>query len=105
MQTTPTLPPKGIMTTPYVAAQMQRIEKEVPTVSHVETTAILPSDRVLIAQIVNARLSGTQFPENPVEIVPTDRKLKPYDVPMLPYEKETLATEDVQTESNQIGGG
>lgn len=44
-----------------------------------------PSEKPFVAQVVSARLSGTEFPENPGEIAPQDRALRPYDVPMLPY--------------------
>jgi hypothetical protein len=44
-----------------------------------------PSEKPFVAQIVSARLSGTEFPENPGEIAPHDRTLRPYNVPMLPF--------------------
>lgn len=88
METTLTIAPKGIPAIPYMAEQVQRIDTQVPTVKSVESTPTLPADKVFVAQVVNARLSGIAFPENPAEIAPPERTLKPYDVPMLPYVKE-----------------
>ena len=44
-----------------------------------------PTEKPFVAQVVNARLSGADFPQNPSEIAPQDRTLRPYDVPMLPF--------------------
>jgi len=48
--------------------------------------ATLPANKPFVAQVVTARLSGSEFPENPAEIAPPERTLRPYDVPMLPYD-------------------
>ena len=88
METTLAIPPKGITAIPHLAEQVHRNDRLVPTVKSVDSAATLPADRVFVAQVVTARLSGTEFPENPAEIAPPERTLKPYDVPMLPYVKE-----------------
>lgn len=44
-----------------------------------------PTEKPFVAQVVNARLSGVDFPQNPSEIAPQDRTLRPYDVPILPH--------------------
>lgn len=88
METTLSIPPKGIAAIPHVAEQVHRNVKQVPTVKSVGSAATLPADKVFVAQVVTARLSGTEYPENPAEIAPPERTLKPYDVPMLPYVKD-----------------
>ena len=60
-----------------------------------------PTEKPFVAQAVNARLSGLDFPQNPSEIVPRDRTLRPYDVPMLPHSAEPI-TSDV-TDQNAPG--
>ncbi len=57
-----------------------------------------PAEKPFVAQVVSARLSGAEYPENPGEIAPPDRTLRPYDVPMLPYEGAEEAA-SVQAES------
>lgn len=96
MELTMNIAPKGISAIPYVAEQIQRVDKEVPTVKPVATATTLPPDRIFVAQVVAARLSGTAFPESPGEIAPPERTLKPYDVPMLPYEKDAPSMPEAQ---------
>ncbi len=50
-----------------------------------DSGATRPTEKPFVAQVVNARLSGVDFPQNPSEITPHDRTLRPYDVPMLPH--------------------
>lgn len=68
------------------------VERAVTTkVQAIETSdagATLPSDKPFVAQVVTARLSGSDYPDNPAEIAPPERTLRPYDVPMLPAESE-----------------
>ncbi|MEO1641224.1 MAG: hypothetical protein AAFU41_18470 [Pseudomonadota bacterium] len=68
------------------------VERAVTTkVQAVETSdsaSTLPSDKPFVAQVVNARLSGADYPDNPAEIAPPERTLRPYDVPMLPAEQD-----------------
>lgn len=61
--------------------------------------AIEPSDHQItalaakpfVAQVVIAQLSGSVYPANPAEILPPDRTLRPYNMPMLPYENDQAA--------------
>ncbi len=64
-----------------------------------DTSATLPANKPFVAQLVTARLSGTDFPDNPSEIAPPDRTLRPYDVPMLPYDGEETAQPNVSDAS------
>lgn len=74
LQTGPVLPRA-------VTTQVQAIEMT-------DDPATLPSNKPFVAQVVSARLSGSDFPENPSEIAPPERTLRPYDVPMLPFAPE-----------------
>ncbi len=66
--------------------------------------ATLPSDKPFVAQVVSARLDGAAFPDNPAEIAPPERTLRPYDVPMLPFESDAEAQEPiVDTEPSETG--
>lgn len=84
METTLNIAPKGIPATNYVPPQAQQTVHEIPKVKPVTASPTLPADKVFIAQVVAARLSGTVYPETPGEISPAERTLKPYSVPMLP---------------------
>jgi hypothetical protein len=88
MDTTLTFAPKSVATVPYVAEHEPPRGKKVPVVKELEGAATLPAERTFIAQVVNARLSGTEFPDNPGEIAPADRTLRPYNTPMLPHAAE-----------------
>jgi hypothetical protein len=78
-------------------AQAPVLERSITTkvskVAASDQMTTLPADKPFVAQVVSARLSGTDFPQNPSEIVPPDRTLRPYDVPMLPYSKEAEANQ------------
>lgn len=94
METTLNIATKGLPTTAYVAPQVQHTDSEVPTVKPATASATLPADKVFVAQVVSARLLGTAYPENPAEIAPEERTLKPYNVPMLPSgEQKTVPKE------------
>ena len=67
------------------------ITTKVPAIEAADKAATLPANKPFVAQVVTARLSGAEFPENPTEIAPPDRTLRPYDVPMLPYEEDGKA--------------
>lgn len=63
--------------------------------------AMLPDSKPFVAQVVAARLSGTDFPETLNEIAPPERTLRPYGVPMLPSDpKETIATQQLGLQSD-----
>jgi hypothetical protein len=82
------------------------LTSKVQAVESSDNSATLPSNKPFVAQVVTARLSGSEFPENPTEIVPPERTLRPYNVPMLPYDGNDQAaaipapqaSPDVQTQ-------
>lgn len=81
---------KPVVTTSALLAEVQPpSDKKVPAVKALDGGATLPSDKAFVAQVVTARLSGTAFPENPENIAPPERTLRPYSTPMLPSEKLT----------------
>ncbi len=89
MDTTLALTQKPAIAVPNVAPEQQPpSDKKVPVVKGLDAPATLPAKKPFVAQIVTARLSGTAFPENPGEIAPEERTLRPYDTPMLPGDKE-----------------
>lgn len=92
MDTSVTFAPKAIAAAPYMPSREAFRETKVPVVQKLDGAATLPADKPFVAQIVSARLSGTEFPENPGEIVPEERTLVPYGTPMLPSEE--TASED-----------
>jgi hypothetical protein len=89
MDTTRALAPiTAIPALNYAPEQQQPSDKKVPVVKGVDASATLPAEKPFVAQVVTARLSGTAFPENPGEIAPDERTLRPYNMPMLPGEKD-----------------
>ena len=75
--------------TAAVAASSPVLERanttKVNAAERADRGATLPANKPFVAQVVSARLSGDEFPDNPAEIAPKERTLRPYDVPMLPY--------------------
>lgn len=69
------------------------ITTKVQAVEPTDPSATLPDKKPFVAQVVTARLSGADYPENPAEIAPPERTLRPYDVPMLPYDGESAANQ------------
>ncbi|MFQ1701580.1 hypothetical protein ACJ5NV_13405 [Loktanella agnita] len=98
MDTTLTLSPKAIAVPVYIPEVQRPDDHKVPVVKALDTIATLPADKAFIAQVVNARLAGASYPENPAEIAPPERTLRPYNVPMLPADKEEdiFETEEVK---------
>ena len=94
---------KPVVATSALLAEVQPpSDKKVPAVKALGGGATLPSDKAFVAQVVTARLSGTAFPENPDNIAPSERTLRPYGTPMLPSEKLT-PEEDVLEPEEIIG--
>ncbi len=62
------------------------------TSDNVGGSTILPNDQSLMGQAVSAQLTDRNPPERPATIAPEDRVLKPYDLPMLPAQRETDRT-------------
>lgn len=86
MDTTLTLSPPAAAATNAAPAVPRAITTKVQAIDSAENSATLPSNKPFVAQVVTARLSGSEYPENPSEIAPPERTLRPYDVPMLPYD-------------------
>ncbi|MEL6682997.1 MAG: hypothetical protein AAFQ09_10165 [Pseudomonadota bacterium] len=101
MDTTLTFAPKTVAAMPYVAEREPPRDNKVPVVKGFEGAATLPANKPFVAQVVNARLSGTDFPEQPGEIVPAERTLRPYGTPMLPSENRTEPEPAPQEKTNQ----
>lgn len=74
------------------------VTTRVQAVEGAERGATLPDSKPFVAQVVTARLSGSDFPENPAEIAPPERTLRPYDVPMLPFDSGDAAVEIADTD-------
>jgi hypothetical protein len=107
MNTTLAFAPRPIAAVPYLAMREPPTDTKVPVVKVVDEPATLPANKPFVAQVVTARLSGSTFPENPGEIAPPDRTLRPYDTPMLPStdvtsEKHTLNITFSSHDSDQI---
>ncbi|WP_019955677.1 hypothetical protein [Yoonia vestfoldensis] len=88
LQMTPTSP----AAVPYAAQPRQVPDTVVPPVRSAQAPATLPPERPFVAQAVAARLQDGGFAEDPGEILPDDRVLRPYGVPMLPADKPDADT-------------
>jgi hypothetical protein len=88
MDTSLTIPPSTAVAATATPVTERAITTKVAKIEAGDQSSTLPADKPFVAHVVNARLSGTDFPENPTEIAPPDRTLRPYDVPMLPYSAE-----------------
>ncbi|EBA10633.1 hypothetical protein [Roseobacter sp. CCS2] len=86
MDTALSLPTPAAAATAAAPTLPRAVTTKVQAVESSDSSATLPSNKPYIAQVVTARLSGSEFPENPVEIAPPERTLRPYDMPMLPYD-------------------
>ncbi|MEJ8560000.1 hypothetical protein QTO30_01220 [Yoonia sp. GPGPB17] len=91
MDTALNIPTPAATVTATAPVLPRAITTKVQAVESADNSATLPADKPFIAQVVTARLSGSEFPENPAEIAPPERTLRPYDVPMLPYENGEAA--------------
>ena len=80
------LTPTAPAAMPYTAQQRQLPDTLVAPVRSAQGSATLPPERPFVAQAVAARLDSS-FAEDPAEILPDDRILRPYGVPMLPAGK------------------
>ncbi len=77
--------PAAIASAPVVE---RAVTSKVGKLESGEGSATLPSDKPFLAQVVAARLGGADYPDTPSEIAPPERTLRPYDVPMLPFDKD-----------------
>ena len=100
MDTTLNLSSPTAMAATPVPVTDQAITRKVTPVDARNTQTTRPAEKPFVAQVVSARLSGTDFPQNPGEIAPADRTLRPYDVPMLPSrEADELSAADTNAET------
>jgi len=103
MDTSLSLPAPAAAVQNPTAIVPRAITTKVQAVKSADRSATLPADKPFVAQVVTARLSGAPYPENPAEIAPPERTLRPYDVPMLPYDDgktgEQTSLMGVQTQS------
>jgi hypothetical protein len=81
------LTPTSSAGVPYAAAPRQVPDTVVTPVKPAQGPATLPPERPTIAQVVSARLQDGGFASPPTEILPDDRVLRPYGMPMLPADK------------------
>lgn len=79
---------------PYAAAPRQVPDTVVAPVRSTPSPATLPPDRPFVAQVVAARLLDGGFADDPAEILPDDRVLRPYGMPMLPADKPEADSAD-----------
>ncbi|PJI92389.1 hypothetical protein BC777_1238 [Yoonia maricola] len=86
MDTSLTLPQPAAVASTAAPTLPRAVTTKVQAIDSADNSATLPSNKPFVAQVVTARLSGSEFPENPSEIAPPERTLRPYDVPMLPYD-------------------
>jgi hypothetical protein len=90
------LPPTAHAAMPYAADARRVPDTVVPPVRAVQQSATLPPKRPFVAQAVVARLQAAGFSDPPAEILPEDRTLRPYGVPMLPADKTDTPTDPAQ---------
>ncbi|WP_341366486.1 hypothetical protein [Yoonia sp. BS5-3] len=103
MDSSVTFAPKSVAAAPYVPNKEPTRDTKVPIVEKMEGAATIPTNKPFVAQVVSARLSGTEFPEQPGEIAPDERTLRPYSTPMLPSdgnaEAEMAAAPDAENDA------
>jgi hypothetical protein len=104
MDTSLNLPAPAAVANATTPSLPRAITTKVQAIEVTDNAATLPANKPFVAQVVTARLSGSEFPENPAEIAPADRTLRPYDVPMLPYDGNTVdsASDTQQTLPSEL---
>ena len=86
MDTSLNLPTFAVASTTTAPAGPKAMSSKVQPIESTEQGTTLPANKPFVAQVVSARLAGVEFPETQSEIAPPERTLRPYDVPMLPYD-------------------
>jgi hypothetical protein len=105
MDTALNLPLPAAAVSPDVSPIERAITTKVQALEKTDRPATLPPDRPFVAQAVSARLSVDDIPDDPAEIMPAERTLRPYDVPMLPFDAAEGADGDTpQPETTTAGG-
>lgn len=93
MDTSLNLPPPAAVAATTAPALPRAVTTKVQAVEQADNSATLPANKPFVAQVVTARLSGSAYPQNPSEIAPPERTLRPYDIPMLPYDNDDTGAE------------
>ena len=88
MDTALTLPSPAAAVTSAANVVPRAVTSKVQAIDGTDNSATLPANKPFVAQVVTARLAGSEYPENPGEIAPPERTLRPYDMPMLPSDKD-----------------
>jgi len=101
MDTSLNLPAPAALANATTPPPPRAITTKVQAIEVTDDAATLPANKPFVAQVVTARLSGSEFPENLAEIAPADRTLRPYDVPMLPYDGIADDTVDSGSDTQQ----
>ncbi len=89
MDTSLNIAPPPHMTPQSAPLRERAMTTRVQPLERADPAATLPDNNPFIARIVTARLSGSDYPDSPAEIAPPDRTLRPYDVPMLPFDDDS----------------
>lgn len=92
MDINPLTTPKAVATVAPVTPIPQPVDTKVPTIAALERSATTLSQKPFIAPIVNAKLAGTDFSEKESPLQDPERVLRPYGVPMLPYDDDDAPT-------------
>ncbi|MDO6590295.1 hypothetical protein DS901_11675 [Loktanella sp. D2R18] len=92
MEITPLTTPKAVATVAPVTPIPQTVDTKVPTIAALDRSATALAQKPFIAPIVNAKLAGTSFSEKDSSMQAPERVLRPYSVPMLPYDDDDAPT-------------
>ncbi|SFR36170.1 hypothetical protein SAMN04488005_0932 [Yoonia tamlensis] len=88
----PITAPKAVATVAPVAPVPRPVDTKVPTIAALDRTAITSEQKPFIAPIVNAKLAFTGLHEKNITAQQPERVLRPYGVPMLPYDDDEAPT-------------
>ena len=92
------IPPAKVALPPGTAAPQVR-DTDMRPDAQAQTTPPLPAESPYLAQAVAARLHSADMADPPGEILPDDRVLRPYGVPMLPADKPANADTPAQPDN------
>ena len=92
MDISPISNPKAVATTAPVVPIPQPVDTKVATIAASDRSASTRSQKPFIAQIVNAKLATSRFSEKETTTQASERVLRPYGVPMLPYQDNDAPT-------------
>ena len=92
MDINPITSPKAVATTAPVAPAPPAVDTKVPTIAALDRSATALAQKPFIAPIVNAKLAASSFSEKDLTSQAPERVLRPYGVPMLPYQDDAAPT-------------